>query len=213
MSNRENIELNSSIERAIQRPQLYWNGDGIPEMIVGGLWIVWGATVALPVLFPHSRIALITFTIFLLTIVLSSIWMGRVIRWWKERVTYPRTGYIEPKKPEKSVKLAAWIAAVIVAIAFGMAVRVSGPSIRIWLPASMGVVIALSLLRMGWKLESRRLMLLSPLVAAAAFATLPLGGGEISTAAVLLCAGLICVIDGMMVHQSYLKAHPAPVGE
>jgi hypothetical protein len=62
-------------------------------------------------------------------------------------------------------------------------------------------------------MDSSRLMALSPLVAVAAFATLPLGGGEISTAAVLFCAGLICVFDGMILHRSYLKAHPQPAGD
>ena len=213
MNDQQSDSLNSSIQQAIQRPQLYWNRDGIPEIVMGALWIVWSVTVALPVLFPRSRIAMITFGIFVVTIVLSGVFMGRVIVWWKERVTFPRTGYFEPRKPKNSHKLAAWAAAVIVAIAFAMVVRFSGPSIREWLPASMGVVISLVLLRLGWRMESRRLMSLSPMVAAAAFATLPLGGGEISTSAVLLCAGLICVIDGMMVHRSYLKAHPAPVGE
>ncbi len=213
MSERENMELNSSIEQAIQRPQLYWNGDGIPETIMGANWILWGVTVALPVLFPHSRIAMVAFAIFLLSIAATAIFMGPVIRWWKERVTYRRTGYLEFRKPTAGRRLAWAIAAVIVAIGFGMVVRFSGPSIREWLPASMGVVISLVLLRMGWRVDSKRLMALSPLVAAAAFATLPLGGGEISTAAVLLCAGLICVFDGMIVHRSYLKAHPAAVGE
>lgn len=213
MTDRENVELNASIDQAIHRPRLYWNGDGIPETIMGANWILWGTTVAIPVLFPHSRIAMGAFAIFLLSIVATAVFMGRVIHWWKERVTYPRTGYIEPKTPKKSTKLAFWIAAVIVAIGFGMVVRFSGPSIREWLPASMGVVISLALLRMGWKMDSRRLMSLSPLVAAVAFAGLPLGGGEISTSAVLFAAGLICVIDGMIVHLSYLKTHPVPLGD
>src|SRR5512146_2044148 len=91
------------IEERIHRPTRYWFVDGIPEAVIGGFWLLCSLGILGAELVLHHR----GFGYLAAAFVYGTVAIGllfpfllpRIIRRWKERVTYPRTGYVEPRRP------------------------------------------------------------------------------------------------------------------
>jgi hypothetical protein len=88
-----------------RRPLKHWNVDGLPELLMGVGWLVVGGVFALG----PSRGGL--FWLPVVVVLVSAKWWLRKL---KERVTYPRAGYVQPRTgPRKAARVA--IAASLVA--------------------------------------------------------------------------------------------------
>ncbi|HEY6971106.1 MAG TPA: hypothetical protein VJA94_17995 [Candidatus Angelobacter sp.] len=200
------------IEEAIRRPRRYWDADGIPEIAIGAFWLLWGVIVLAPLAVPalsnwKNLIALMG--------ILPAPWlMEAAVKKWKERITFPRTGYVKLAPPSGSLRL------MLVAFAAGLGVAamlvtrfktlVSGD----WMAAVLGVVISLTLLQLAWRIHSMRLALLSCAVAGIGIAASILAvSHDTSTILVFFGAGLVCVLDGVLRMRSYVRSHPLPAGE
>ena len=46
---------NVNLKDIESRPQQYWNIDGLPEVVMGGLWIIWGLASLIPDFLPKGR--------------------------------------------------------------------------------------------------------------------------------------------------------------
>ncbi len=127
----ETVDL-TDIER---RPQRYWNMDGLPELMMGVLWIVWGGAWLLGERIPRGGVynAFWMFVPALLALSgFAVVWATRAL---KARITFPRAGYVAWQPPTRSARLGAaavtqhaphYLALAGVAVALGIALGARG---------------------------------------------------------------------------------------
>jgi MFS family permease len=205
------------IEETINQPTRYWYIDGIPETVIGGVWLLVSFGILAAELLRDQREFRDLAAVFIYgTIAIGLLMpfvMPRVIRRWKERVTYPRTGYVEPRRPSMAVKIASISLFGMMAFGVVLAAR-SGSFLRGWMPIAVGMVASGSLVHVAWRMRAARLAMLAPIIAVAALITtamrLEIG---LSYGVIWFVAGAVCLIDGLLTLRGYLKAHPAPAGE
>ena len=205
------------IDEAIKQPKRYWNVDGIPETVMGISWLVLSAALLVVELMPKDRSfrypagALIVAMIAMG--VLMPFWLPRTIRRWKERVTYPRTGYVEPRKPSVAVRISAIFLTGLTAFGIVLGAR-SGSSVREWMPIAVAMLVSGALVHLAWRMRTARLAILAPLIAVSALITtaIHLHVG-VSYGVIWLTSAVVCLVDGLLTLRGYLKAHPAPAGE
>lgn len=201
-----------TIEDAIRRPRRYWNADGIPEIAIGVFWLLWAAIVLVPVAIP--TLARWKNLISILGILLAPWLLEFVVRKWKERITYPRTGYIKLASLSGSVRAAVILIAAVLGGAVMLLVRFGGHVIGDWMGVAVGVVISLTLLQLAWRMRSIRLALLCWVVTGVGIAaTIFQVARETSTIMVFFAAGVVCALDGALRLRSYVESHPFPAGE
>src|SRR5512142_253259 len=91
------------IEDALRKPRRYWNADGIPEIAIGAFWLLWGIIVLLPIVAP--RLAQWRNVLAMLGVLTAPGLMDFAVKKWKERVTFPRGGYVQFRPPTGSMRL------------------------------------------------------------------------------------------------------------
>jgi len=137
--------MKSEIDTVIQRTQRYWYVDGLGEIAVGVMLLVFGLYFALldrvqnPTL--QMVVALGQPVLFLLLWWLG----GKAVRRLKERLTYPRTGYIvlqRKKKPLSRLIIAAITAGVVGGLVGLLQALSSGT--RVIIPLVVSLLLALS---------------------------------------------------------------------
>ena len=200
------------IEEAIRRPRRYWDADGIPEIAIGAFWLFWGALILLPIAMPSlSRWRNL---ISILGVGLASWLIEMAVKKSKERITYPRTGYVKLGGPSLSMRLKRVALAAVLGAAAMLVARFKNLLSGDWMAAILGVVMSLALLQLAWRLRSIRLALLSCVVAGVGIAAAVLRvGHDNSTILVFAAAGVVCSLDGALRMRSYVRSHPLPAGE
>jgi hypothetical protein len=106
----------SLLLREIQRrPAKYWNADGLPELVMGLLWMTWGAAWLVGEALPRGPIWNMywTFTPALLALSgMAAIWATKKLKAW---ITFPRAGYVEWKEPSGARRFMAGATAIMAA--------------------------------------------------------------------------------------------------
>lgn len=205
-------EISSEIiEEAVRRPRRYWDADGIPEIAIGAFWLLWGAIILVPVAIP--ALSRWKNMMSIVGILLAPLLMEIAVKKWKERVTYPRTGYVKLASPSGSMRFMLVLMAAVLGAAV-MLLKRFGHFIDDWISLALGVLISLTLLQLAWRMRSIRLALLCWLVAGAGIAmTILRVAHETSTIVVFFAAGAVCTLDGALRMRSYVRSHPLPAGE
>jgi hypothetical protein len=139
--------IRSELDDLEQRPRRYWHVDGIPELVMGGIWILWGAAVLIGEALPRGP----GFVVYWLTVPAVLALSGFASRWLvirlKERLTYPRTGYVDYPEPTRGTRVMAAAIAIVVAAAMAgvlLTGRAAGAA-NVAAPA-VGVVLSLGFL-------------------------------------------------------------------
>jgi len=97
-----------------RRPQQYWNADGLPELMMGALWILWSTAWLLPQALPAGRWVFYYWMIVPFILVASGFTSGWATKKLKQRLTYPRSGYVEFREPGAAMKLGSALVAAAV---------------------------------------------------------------------------------------------------
>jgi hypothetical protein len=202
--------MNDKITQQVeQRAMQYWVIDGIAELVMGGFFVVlglyFGAQAALP---EESAVGSMLSAAFLLVIVGGGLAGRSLIGKLKERLTYPRTGYVAYRQPSKKRR---WLTLMV---AFGMAMLVSAlfasaPASLTWIPAVSGLVIGAYWLYQGHRMGVLRFYALAALAAVAGTAITLAGVGEtFGLPLFYVVIGLALVISGGLTLRSYLHRVP-----
>jgi drug/metabolite transporter (DMT)-like permease len=101
--------MNDPILAARKRAQSYWYRDGLAEIDLGVFCLLQAAIIP----FQGSWIAALVYLVVLVGFV-------RIMRMARERITYPRSGYMAPS--ESMRKARAWAVAVIILVSIAYAV-------------------------------------------------------------------------------------------
>lgn len=202
-----------AIEDALRRPKRYWNADGIPEIAIGAFWLLWAAIVLLPIAAP--ALAKWKNLISILGVLMAPLLMDKAVKRWKERVTFPRGGYVQFRPPSGSMRLTLVVIAAVLGAGAVLLVRFGGHHVLPdWMAAVVGFLISLTLLQLAWRMRSLRLGVLCWAVAAVGMVVSTLKvSHDRSIMYVFLAAGVVCVLDGALRMWSYVRTHPLPAGE
>lgn len=202
------------IEDALTRHDRSWMADGIVEIVLGSFWLLWGLIVVLPLIFHDRTLVELRLVLLLSSMGAMPFVLRRAIRGWKERMSFPRTGYVElQQRPSR------WKVGFIV-IGAGAAYQVAilgsrgSRSLEQWMSLGLGVLMFLAMLLPAWRIRAIRLAVLSWLVLGTAMASFLLQLEFTTCAGVLLLVyAFVCLVDGLLRMRSYLKVHPSPPGE
>jgi hypothetical protein len=192
------------------RPKRYWNVDGLPELVMGLVWILWGGAFLVGGAIPPGSAANVYWMAFPAILVLSGVASTWLVRRLKERFTYPRTGYIEYRDPGPLVRTltalvvvltAAGVAALIVTGRAAGAEHTAAPAI--------GVILSLAFVVASIRQKAPHFLALAGVALAlgAAAATLKLGWTGMNWLFVWL--GAAAALMGAWRLRRYLRKHPA----
>lgn len=171
--------LDLNLDEIARRPQRYWDVDGLPELMMGLLWMLWGGAWLLGDTLPRGWRSSAYWSAVPALLALSGVAAVWATKRLKERLTFPRTGYVDWKEPSGSSRVSAAAVAMGTAMVFAAVAanrdagmeRVAAPLLGVILSlafvvaslrqraphllALAGVAIALGLafgaLRAGWE--------------------------------------------------------------
>lgn len=222
--------MDDNLDQIIQRTQRYWYQDGLPEIATGLLLLVGGFLVSLaaaPHGEPDSMLALIVALLILVlaTVATSAVGLGvqGTLEALKNRVTYPRTGYVSYRKPQPRIRtplarIGYFLALIILSGVLGavmgyVASLIMAAGVSAWLfSMSMvtGVWFAVLLSLMGHRYSLPRFYVLA-LVSLILGVLTALGDmtfvGSVVYFAVM---GGVLVTSGAIVLALYLRHHATP---
>jgi hypothetical protein len=143
-----------------RRPQQYWSADGLPELVMGGLWMVWGSAWLLGERLPREW-ATAYWMIVPVLLVVSGLAAVHVIKRLKARLTFPRTGYVEWKEPSTAVRLAAAALAMVTAALLVAVVIRSDAGAGRHAPVVIGAILGLAFLAASVRQRAPHLLALA----------------------------------------------------
>lgn len=147
------------LNKTIRRSQQYWFDDGLAELLIGILFaliglLFWWQTTANS--FESAIVGAIALPVI---IIVGSVLLGATLRWLKQRLVYPRTGYITYQKPTKKQRNVSWILGGLVGVL--VAVTVTQLALTELTAAFIGAGIGVGLFMLGFRIGLIRFHLLA----------------------------------------------------
>jgi hypothetical protein len=138
--------MEDPIRQAEKQAQRYWYVDGLGEMAAGGVILMMALYYAvLGWVAPQDAIGWLMTVGQLGVLVASSVAGRAIVLALKERITYPRTGYVALRRGTRPKRTLIALLAAMVAVVFALAASMMGnsPLVRHWIvPAFPGLFIA-----------------------------------------------------------------------
>jgi hypothetical protein len=108
--------MNNTIESTIHRTRQYWYIDGFNEILTGLIFLLLGAINCISGILSPSMGSAVMVGIGYPLVILGGMFAGRIwVRMLKEKITYPRTGYVKYIQPERSSRAKRMVTAFFVA--------------------------------------------------------------------------------------------------
>lgn len=196
-------------DKLVKQTYRYYYDDGLVELAVGLLFGVTG----LGLLAWQSSSAVVRgiMAVGLPLLVIGGAYaIKRFVGEVKERITYPRTGYVAYRQEEPS--RGRWL--IVLA---ALAVAIAGfilPEVLNKVSFALGALLAAVLAFLGYRSAVNRFYLAALVsLTAGVLATALLDDEALATAVTMLTAGLALVITGSLTLVTYLRRHPAPESE
>ena len=150
--------MKDTLTQVQQRARAYWFADGLYEIVSGIFAAILGGFILLESRVesgtPQADLLSNTANVFLL---LGAFLTPVLLRWMKERVTYPRSGYVAYPELKTAERLRRGIPAMIIAFLLAALIATSilaSAQTRlwvmesvVWLPTAMGVLFGVILIR------------------------------------------------------------------
>jgi hypothetical protein len=160
--------IKNDIDKVIQRTHRYWYEDGLPEIAVGCMFVACGLLLLVMGSIPPGSLLAPALAIgFVILVAFGGLFVSRAVKAVKNRVTYPRTGYVSYRRPESNRRRRIIAASLGVGIGMlGIILSIAGAPI--WLmsmPMVQGLIIGAGLLYIGRRLGLTRFYALAPLSA------------------------------------------------
>ena len=204
------------IEKIERRTIRSFYDDGLLEIALGAFLLFLGGWLYAQAAAPEgSGLGAALSALFVLVIVSAGVVVGRVVRFLKQRITYPRTGYVAFKKKEPSPKrraaaaLAGGLIGASLAVLYGLS-----PSARTALPAVNGLLFAVAVLLMANKVGVLRFHILAAASAVIGVGLTAAGAGDLRGVGLFYgLFGAAVVLSGLAALVVYLKRSPRPAPE
>jgi hypothetical protein len=198
------------LDELARRPQRYWNADGLPDLMMGLLWIVWGAALLLGRLVPDDWRSFVYWMVVPALLIVggfASVWATKKL---KARLTFPRTGYVEwhdaGSSQRRGIALVTILAAVIVA-ALIVALRTSLSAENNG-AAIITVMLSLAFVVASIRHRAPHYLVLAAVAAVLAVVVARLGAGIEGLNWVFVVLGAACAALGALRLTVFLRNHP-----
>ena len=131
---------NFEIERITKRPIQYWFEDGLGELMTGSLFVVLGLFFLIQGWTTNSTVGYLAGILGMVAIGVGP-WLSRFfLKKLKEKVIYPRTGYVKFTTLKRSRRILTGIVAIVVSSGL-VVVAFQYESVLNWLPMIEGVAV------------------------------------------------------------------------
>ena len=154
----------NDLNKTIRRTQQYWFEDGLVELLLGLLFLVLSGLFWWQVVTDSEYGALIGGIAMPFIIILGAILLGVTLRWLKQRLVYPRTGYVTYAKPTNKQRGLSGLLGLIIGAA--MAVTITQLELAEMATAFIGVGVGFALFMLGNRVGLLRFHLLAVWVVA-----------------------------------------------
>jgi hypothetical protein len=188
-----------------RRAQGYWFVDGLPEITGGVMMVACGALLYAAVATGAEWLGTLALGVLILAFPAAA-WIVRAL---KERITYPRTGYVEYLPPSRARR---FVAAAIGLVAAGVMVPLAAvaggreaSATVLSCGAAMGAIIALRAWRTGmprFYISAAALIVFSAIIS-----TSETLGVQDSIGLVIGFTGLVSIANGTWTLLRYLRVH------
>lgn len=193
------------IERRIRR---YWLEDGLAELGIGCLFAVVGLAFVVGALSSNDTARAVAVAAILAVVGIGAIASHFLIKAVKERVTYPRTGYVEYRRSGSRVRYVAAVA--IVAVLSGSAVAAQGGAVNRTL-ALQALTLAVTLCVPAYRFGLLRFYVLAAATLAAGAIAWVAALDEVAGSALIYgSAGLLLLLSGGWTLRGYLRRAGEP---
>jgi hypothetical protein len=190
--------------------------DGLFEIALGTVFLLLGGYFFAQAAAPKGSALEDVLSVLFILIIGSSAFLGnRILRFFKRRITYPRTGYVTFRKKEPSPRRRIATAVVAGIIGASMAALYSlSPSVKVLLPAVNGLLLAVAVLLFANKVGLIRYYLLAAASVVIGFAVTAAGIGDIKGVSLYYgIFGAAAVLSGLATLVVYLRRSPRPAAE
>ena len=200
------------IENVIRNTRKYWYVDGLSE-IAGGLIIFFaGLTYWLVAQMENTAYKYVLLTLAQPAVIILGSWLAqKILPLIKERVTYPRTGYLVFRKPVKKHRFQRILYVGLIAAVVGALVTMLSSALpERFLPFLSSIFLAMVSIYIGYHTAVRRFYWIGlVLLGFGAFLTYLNFSGSLPYTLLFSGIGIIWVISGIITLILYLrKTHP-----
>ena len=205
--------MKDSIDQVAQRARSYWYVDGLNEVAFGGLCLLLGIyfqfqdslkNPSLPQQMLEAGLAL-----FIIGIALM---LHKLVNFLKERLTFPRSGYVSYRRPSTIRRLATGLLAAAIASVLSAVLMIAPPELD-WMAGLTGLVLAAVWLFLAWRFQLSRFLVLSLVsLGGGIFLALMQPDGVAGVAAMYYLEGATLLASGGLTFWAYLRG-TQPAGE
>jgi len=202
------------LDELARRPARYWNIDGLPELIMGLLWMAWGGAWLVSQSVPRDWRWTAYWLLVPPALALGGVAGGWATRRLKARITFPRAGYVQWRQPDARSRILVGAGIVVVAGALALLV-LTGPvrSVEQKAPAVISVILSLSFVAVGLRQRAPHFLALAAVVVALALAIGTVASGWESMNWLFVALGAACALVGTVRLTLFLRAHPPSLAE
>jgi hypothetical protein len=202
-------DLDGQVQQVQRRTVRYWFEDGLVELVIGGGFLLMGLCFVILGTVPLPGYT----TLLPMALMIGLILAGpRLIRRAKDRFVHPRTGYVSFTRPSPRRR---WVTPIVGAVTAMLFVVLVGrkPSLEVWVPAVLGLLMAGFFLRMNRSAELGRFSFLAG-VSAITGLLLSLNGhsGQVAGGIYFAVVGFLMAAGGALALRRYLRNAPPPEG-
>lgn len=203
--------LERQLTESVQRASRYWYQDGLSEGAVGVLFLIMGLFFGLEARLPADSgwraASALALPVLIVGGVLGFRW---VVRRLKERITYPRTGYVAYRRPPQRKRLWRGVVGGAVGVLISL-LLINYPISQAWIPALQGLAVGVFCYVIASRFNLTRYYLYTLIsVALGIAATWTIGEPVRGNALFYVVMGVIFMAGGMWVLSRYL-CHTQPV--
>jgi hypothetical protein len=200
------------VDKIEKRTVRSYYDDGLLEAALGAFFLFLGGWLCAQAAAPRgSHLEAALSALFVMVLVSAGFVVGRIVRFFKRRVTYPRTGFVSFKKNEPRPKQKAAAAVVGGLIGVSLAALYSlSPSVRTMLPAVNGLLIGIAVLLIARRVGVLRFYVLAAASVIIGFVLTATGNGDLrGVGAFYFVFGAAVLISGLASLAVYLRRSPA----
>lgn len=201
----ESLDLHE-LER---RPVKYWNEDGLPELVMGLLWILWGGAWIVGNTLPRGKVWNVYWVFAPALLALSGVAAVWATKRLKAQFTFPRTGYVRWKEPSRMHRLIA--AAVAIGTASALAALIlkgRTEGLEHVAAPGLGVILSLGFVVASLTQRAPHLLALAGVALALGLAFGALGAGWEAMNWMLVALGVAATILGAARLRLFLARNP-----
>jgi MFS family permease len=197
--------LKATQRRALQ----YWFVDGLVELSGGAMCLL------LAIYFIVQQILQAlqgSFALIFLIVFVAAFGVRKLMLWYRERSTYPRIGFVEPKKEGEDRRLlGVEVGFTLLLLGFMLYTILRGIQTVVWMPAIGGIILAFIFALAGFRTKLVRFIYLAVFCVLLGVVLAINGFGDLLGAAVLsLLTGLVLIAFGIVTRVAYLRQTKVP---